>query len=69
MLLEKGKVLSKLTYRAGTYYDVLPIALDNLQYNQFGTTFGIGIPLTVNQSSSSINLGFNYGVRSGTRTT
>ena len=64
----KTPFFSILTYRLGSYYDILPQTLDGNEYSQFGTTFGFGIPLVANRSNSSINFGFNYGVRSGTST-
>jgi hypothetical protein len=57
---------SRLNYRAGTYMGTLPTTLDNQTSTQFGTTFGIGIPLVIQRSISSLNIGVDVGQRAGT---
>lgn len=57
---------SRVNYRAGTYMGTLPTTLDNQTSTQFGTTFGIGIPLVIQRSISSLNIGVDVGQRAGT---
>jgi hypothetical protein len=64
--LEKAvttKFFEKLRYRAGFYHYTLPLSVDGNQINDFGTTFGIGIPVLSQQTLSSINIGLTYGKR------
>ncbi len=53
--------LTKIRYRAGTYYTTLPYQTNGEQVTDFGTTFGFGIP--VQNTLSSINFGFVMGNR------
>ena len=55
--------LSKVRYRAGFYQYTLPYSTGGEQVKDFGTTFGFGIPITVQKSLSSINFGFSVGKR------
>lgn len=59
----KSKFFSQLRYRAGTYYNTLPYQTNGKQVTDFGTTFGFGIPIVIQNSISSINLGFAIGKR------
>lgn len=64
--LEKAtnsKFLEKVRYRAGYYQYTLPYAFNGIQLKDFGTTFGIGIPILGGQSLSSVNLGVSLGKR------
>ena len=58
-----SKLFSRITYRAGFYSDNLPHSFNKAQFNQFGTTFGIGIPVLSQFSFSSLNFGIEYGKR------
>ena len=53
--------LGRMRYRAGLKYNQEYIQIDKNQINDFGITFGIGLPL--NRSKTSVNLGFEYGQR------
>lgn len=59
----KTKFLARVRYRAGTYYYTLPYETNGEQVTDFGTTFGFGIPIVIQNSLSSINLGFAIGKR------
>jgi hypothetical protein len=59
----KTKFLARIRYRAGTYYYTLPYETNGEQVTDFGTTFGFGIPIVIQNSLSSINLGFAIGKR------
>lgn len=59
----KSKFFSRMRYRAGTYYYTLPYQTNGKQVTDFGTTFGFGIPIVIQNSISSINLGFAIGKR------
>lgn len=59
----KSKYYHRMRYRIGAYYQTLPYSANNLQVTDFGTTFGIGFPVALNRSLSSVNIGFNYGNR------
>ena len=54
-----------MKYRIGIYQINLPYQTNNKQIVDFGTTFGFGIPVVVQNSLSSINLGFTFGKREG----
>ncbi|NRA10473.1 MAG: hypothetical protein HRT57_00790 [Crocinitomicaceae bacterium] len=55
--------LARVRYRAGFYNYTLPYGTNGEQVGDFGTTFGFGIPVSVQKSLSSINLGFSIGSR------
>jgi hypothetical protein len=55
--------LARVRYRAGFYSYTLPYATNGEQVSDFGTTFGFGIPVSVQKSLSSINFGFSVGSR------
>ena len=57
------KFLARVRYRAGFYYYTLPYSTNGLQVSDLGTTFGFGIPISVQKSLSSINFGFSVGSR------
>ena len=52
-----------LRYRAGYYTFNLPYTDSGNEISEIGTTFGIGMPITAQQSLSSINLGVTLGRR------
>jgi len=58
-----GEFFKRLTYRAGFYSGMLPYTKNNTAYKQFGTTFGIGIPVLSQFSYSSVNIGVDFGQR------
>jgi len=55
--------LSKIAYRAGIKYEETYLMLDGQQINDFGISFGVGLPIY--RSSSTINVGAEFG-RKGT---
>jgi hypothetical protein len=59
---------NRMIYRVGAYSSVLPYQFGGVNFKQFGTTFGIGIPLVMDYSFSSINIGVDLGKRSNTAT-
>ena len=58
-----GKMFSKARYRTGYYTYTLPFAVNGEQVTDFGTTFGIGLPVSIGRSLSSINFGASIGRR------
>lgn len=54
----------RVTYRAGLRYDVSGLVVNNKEINNFGITFGLGLPL--GNSFSNLNLGFELGRRGTT---
>ena len=56
--------LNRVTYRAGLRYDQTGLIVNNEQINNFGITFGFGLPL--GNSFSNLNLGFELGRRGTT---
>ena len=58
-----SKFYHRIKYRAGIYQFTLPNQTNNEQVTDFGTTFGFGIPIVVQNSLSSINLGVTIGKR------
>ncbi len=57
------KMYERMRYRVGAYYGLLPYQTNGMQVKDFGTTFGIGLPIVVKNSLSSINFGFAIGQR------
>ncbi|MDX2361966.1 MAG: hypothetical protein QNK23_14240 [Crocinitomicaceae bacterium] len=57
------KFYHRMRYRIGTYYQTLPYVTNGEQVTDFGTTFGLGFPVMIQNSLSSINLGLSYGNR------
>lgn len=58
-----SKYYERMRYRAGFYSNTLPYTTNGLQVKDFGTTFGIGLPIAIQNSVSSVNLGFSTGLR------
>ena len=54
----------RITYRAGLRYDVTGLEVNNKEINNFGITFGFGLPL--GNSFSNLNVGFELGRRGTT---
>jgi hypothetical protein len=52
-----------MRYRVGYYNFSLPYTDNGLSASEFGTTFGLGLPIVAQQALSSINLGVTYGKR------
>lgn len=50
---------NRLTYRAGLRYNVSGMTVNNKDINNFGITFGVGLP--VGNNFSNLNLGFELG--------
>jgi hypothetical protein len=51
--------LKRVSYRAGFYYTRTPLQLLGNQINDYGITFGVGLPFR--RSNSSFNLSFEMG--------
>jgi hypothetical protein len=60
--LRAQSYLGRMRYRIGAKYNEEYIKIDNQQINDFGITFGIGLPY--NRSKTSVNLAFELGKRS-----
>lgn len=54
----------RIVYRAGIRYENTGLIVDNEKINEFGISFGAGLP--VGRIFSNINLGFEYGSRGTT---
>lgn len=61
-----GGYLKRVTYRAGLRYDQTGLVVSGKEINNFGITFGFGLPLSRNNTFSNINLGFELGRRGTT---
>ena len=61
-------IFNRITYRAGLRYDQTGLVVSDKEINNFGITFGFGIPITGTGSDrfSNLNVGFELG-RRGTR--
>ncbi len=57
------KYYERMRYRIGAYYGTLPYQTSGIQVTDFGTTFGLGLPVVIKNSLSSINFGFTVGQR------
>ncbi len=57
--------LKRVTYRAGVRYDKTGLVVSDRDINNFGITFGVGLPLGRGQYSN-LNLGFELGRRGTT---
>ena len=60
--------ISRVTYRAGLRFDQTGMVINNTEINNFGITFGVGLPLAGSgvNAFSNINLGFELGKRGTT---
>ncbi len=57
--------LNRMTYRAGIRLDKTGMMVNDVDINNFGITFGVGLPL--GRSLSNLNVGFELGRRGTTR--
>ncbi len=57
------KFYQRIRYRVGGYFASLPYQTNGEQVTDFGTTFGLGLPVVIKNSLSSINFGFTVGQR------
>ena len=55
---------SKVVYRAGARFENTGIVIQNEDINEFGISFGVGLP--VGRKFSNVNIGFEYGSRGTT---
>lgn len=55
--------LKKVRYRAGFQYATLPVTQAGKQLTDNGVTIGLGLPITSQRSSSSLNIGVTAGKR------
>ena len=55
---------NRITYRAGLRYDKTGMTINNKEINNFGITFGLGLPLGAD--FSNLNVGFELGRRGTT---
>jgi len=60
-----SNVLKRLTYRAGMRYEKTGMLVNDVEINNFGITFGLGVPL--GGDFSNLNIGFELGRRGTTR--
>jgi long-subunit fatty acid transport protein len=51
----------RVSYRFGLRYEQTPLSINNTRINDFGISFGIGLPLR--NSRSTVNLAMEYGQR------
>ncbi|HLT50973.1 MAG TPA: hypothetical protein VKZ93_03390 [Arenibacter sp.] len=58
--------LKRVVYRAGAKVSKSGIVVDNREINDFGITFGLGLPLGQGRNFSNVNIGFELG-RRGTK--
>lgn len=57
--------MKRMTYRAGLRLDRTGMVVNDVDINNFGITFGVGLPL--GRSLSNLNVGFELGKRGTTR--
>lgn len=69
-LIPDKDAVSQLTkiirYRAGARYANTRLVVNDQAINEFGITFGMGIPIIKSQSNSMFNIGIEYGQRGTT---
>jgi hypothetical protein len=58
------KGIEKMTYRLGYYTQSLPYTTNAIQYQESAVSFGLGLPIMAQMSSSSVNFSVNMGTRS-----
>lgn len=54
-------ILSRTNYRFGFNYTQTELVLSDIGLNNYGMSFGFGIPLNVNSTNTSLNLGATFG--------
>ncbi len=64
LITTSSRFFSFLDYRAGFRYGQSYLNLNNTTFNEFGISFGVGVP--VFRSRSKINIGFEYSQRGTT---
>jgi hypothetical protein len=57
--------LSKVVYRTGFRYENTGMKIQNEDINEFGISFGVGLP--VGRKFSNVNIGFEYGSKGTTK--
>lgn len=57
------KFFERMSYRIGFYSKTLPYTFNNTQLSEFGTSFGLGLPILTEKTESSLQFGFTYGKR------
>lgn len=62
--LSYNSYLSRVTYRAGLRYEKTGLVVNNESINDYGVSFGLGLPL--NYFASNLNLGVELGQRGTT---
>ena len=56
--------LSRVSYRLGTFYQKVPVEINQgEEIDDYGLTFGLGMPFFYQRKISHANLGFTYGMR------
>lgn len=60
------KFFERMSYRIGFYSKSLPYTFNSSQLTEFGTSFGLGIPILTEKTESSIHIGVTYGKRGTT---
>ncbi len=55
---------NRITYRAGAHIENTGLVINNEQINEFGMSFGLGLPL---RDLSNVNIGFEIGQRGTTK--
>ena len=58
-----SSIIERVRYRAGFYNYTLPVQQSLKTITDYGITVGFGIPVMVQKSMSSINIGLGYGKR------
>lgn len=62
-----SKYLQRLAYRIGTRYSNSHIAINGIDWSEYGITFGVGLPVRKSESSyPRLNFGVEYGNRGTT---
>lgn len=60
------KFFERMSYRVGYYTKTLPYTFNGAQLSEFGTSFGLGIPILTEKTESSVQIGITYGKRGTT---
>jgi len=59
------KYFERVMYRFGAYYNNDPRSVNAEQLNNYGVTFGFGMPFVYQKKISHANIGFNIGKKGG----
>lgn len=54
-------ILSRTNYRFGLNYTQTELTLNSTNLTNYGMTFGLGVPVNVNSTNTTINFGASYG--------